>query len=112
MVMMGSARGAVHARNTRWGHHPAAREDEVVVGLTDFKEVTVQDDQSIDVSEFDHRMHAGIPLDGAGDVLTLWWNREVLQGRPKVARGERSVTMGLLVPVLLGAKSTPWRPLT
>lgn len=77
----------------------------MVVGVTDFKEVTVQDDHSIDFSEFDHRVHAGILLDGVGDVLTLWRNREVLQGRPKVTRGGRSATMVYSYPFCLAQRA-------
>ena len=47
-----------------------------------FLEVTVEANDELDLSSFDHREHAGVLLDGVGDALTLWRHREVLQGQP------------------------------
>ena len=70
-----------------------------------FVEVTVEGDADLDFSEFDHRAHAGVLLDGVGDTLTLWRNREVLQGRPKVLRGGRSATMVYSYPYTLARRA-------
>ena len=59
----------------------------------DFLEVTVEGSETLDLSGFDHRKHAGVLLDGVGDAYLLWSNREVLQGRPKQAKGAQSATM-------------------
>ena len=64
-----------------------------LVGLKDFLEVTVQDNGSMDVSAFDVDKHAGILLDGVGDVQMLADNRETLQGRAKEDTGGKSATM-------------------
>ena len=63
------------------------------MGLRDFLEVTVEGSETLDLSGFDHRRHAGVLLDGVGDAYLLWSNREVLQGRPKAAKGAQSATM-------------------
>ena len=63
------------------------------LGLPDFLEVTVEADAFLDFTDFDIRQHAGVLLDGVGDVETLKLNREVLQGRPKTAKAARSPTM-------------------
>ena len=52
-----------------------------------FLEITVENDTSLDLTDFDVREHAGVLLDGLGDVLALKQNREVLQGRPKACKG-------------------------
>ena len=70
-----------------------------------FVEVTVEGDAELDFSGFDHRAHAGVLLDGVGDTLTLWRNREVLQGRPKVLRGGRSATMVYSYPYTLARRA-------
>ena len=59
----------------------------------------------MDMSEFDHREHAGILLDGVADVMTLWRHREVLQGRPKPQRGGRSNTMVYSYPYTLAKRA-------
>ena len=64
-----------------------------VLGLSELLEVTVEDDLFLDLTDFDIRRHAGVLLDGVGDVQTLKPNREVLQGRPKVCKAGRSPTM-------------------
>ena len=61
--------------------------------LSSFVEVTVEADAALDFSEFDHRRHCAVLLDGVGDVEVLWTHREILQGRPKATRGGRSATM-------------------
>ena len=76
-----------------------------VLGLPHYLEVTVEDDESLDFSKFDHREHGGILLDGVGDVKTLWRNREVLQGRPKPMRGGRSATMVYSYPYTLARRA-------
>ena len=64
-----------------------------VLGLPSFLEVTVEADEALDFSEYDHRRHSGVLLDGIGDAALLWRHRESLQGRPKATRGGRSATM-------------------
>ena len=55
--------------------------------LPGYIEVTVEGDDHLDFSEYVHNKHAGVLLDGVGDVLTLKRNREVLQGRAKPCKG-------------------------
>ena len=49
-----------------------------------FLELTVEDNEHLDMADFDYGCHAGLLLDGVGDVLFLNKNREALQGRAKV----------------------------
>ena len=65
----------------------------LVLGVTDYLEVTVEDNPNLDFSDFDHRKHAGVLLDGVADTMILKHNREVLQGRPKLCKGGQSATM-------------------
>ena len=73
--------------------------------LPAFVEVTVEGDQCLDFSAYDHRVHAGVLLDGVGDTLTLWKHREVLQGRPKITRGGKSATMMYAYPFTLARRA-------
>jgi len=57
-----------------------------------FLEVTVEDNEVLDLADFDRRFHAGVILDGVGDALILKRNRESLQGRPKASKGAKSAT--------------------
>lgn len=61
--------------------------------LPGYLEVTVEHSERLDMSEFDHRAHAGVLLDGVGDAMLLHENKEMLQGRPKVCKGAQSPTM-------------------
>ena len=63
------------------------------LGLSDFLEITVQGNASLDLSDFDVTKHAGILLDGVGDVQMIADHRETLQGRAKVDTGGISPTM-------------------
>ena len=58
-----------------------------------YLEVTVENNEHLDFSDFDVRHHAGVLLDGVGDALILKKNREALQGRAKQAKGAQSATM-------------------
>ena len=69
--------------------------------LEGYLEVTVEDDGHIDFSRFDVVRHAGVLLDGIGDVLLLKQHRESLQGRPKLLFGGRSQTMRYAYPFTL-----------
>ena len=69
-----------------------------VVGTPSFLEVTVENDDNLDLSRFDHRKHAGVIFDGVGDALALWHHRETMQGRPKACCGGRSATMVYAYP--------------
>ena len=62
------------------------------LGLHSFAEVTVEEDQHLDVSDFALERDAGILLDGLADVAILSKHREALQGRPKAAKAARSAT--------------------
>ena len=64
-----------------------------LLGLEAFAEVAVEGDTFLDLTDFDLRRHAGVLLDGIGDVGVLKANREVLQGRPKACKAARSPTM-------------------
>ena len=64
-----------------------------VLGVSGFLEVTVEGDASLDLSEFSLADHAGVLLDGIGDVMMLKAHREALQGRAKKCRGGKSATM-------------------
>ena len=59
----------------------------VVLRVPGFVEITVETDEDLDLSSYDHRAHAGILLDGVGDTLTLWRRCEMLQGRPTKCGG-------------------------
>jgi len=72
-----------------------------ILGVRGYVEVTVEGDEHFDMSEFDHRKHAGVLLDGVGDALLLKKNREMLQGRPKVCKGGKSATMKYAYPFTL-----------
>ena len=63
-----------------------------VLGVTGFLEITVEMQPTLDFSEFNRKEHAGVLLDGVGDVLILKANREALQGRPKMQKGGQSAT--------------------
>lgn len=62
------------------------------LGVASYIEVTVENDDSMDLADFDRRRHSGVLLDGVGDVLFLKRNREALQGRSKAVKGARSAT--------------------
>ena len=64
-----------------------------VLGLSDFLEVTVQGNSCLDLSAFDVQQHAGILLDGVGDLEMIADHRETLQGRAKADTGGLSPTM-------------------
>ena len=51
------------------------------LGVNGFLEVTVEGSPHLDLTGFDHRVHSGVLLDGAGDAFFLRTHREVLQGR-------------------------------
>ena len=76
-----------------------------VVGAPGFVEVTVESDEELDFSGFNHRAHAGVLLDGVGDACTLLRRREVLQGRPKKCQGGRSATMMYAYPYTLARRA-------
>ena len=73
-------------------------------GLSEYLEITVEDDGHIDFSELDPDKHAGVLLDGLGDLLLLKRNRETLQGRPTVLKGGRSQTMRYAYPFTLARR--------
>jgi len=64
-----------------------------ILSVSDFVEVTVGDNGSLDLSDFNIEMHGGILLDGVGDAQMLADHRETLQGRAKEDRGGKSSTM-------------------
>ena len=76
-----------------------------VLSVAEFLEVAVDDDPELDFSDFDHRRHAGVLLDGVGDALMLWRRREVLQGRAKVCHGGKSTTMMYAYPYTLARRA-------
>lgn len=73
----------------------------LMLGLSTYKEVTVEGDDALDLSEFNLAVHAGVLLDGVGDALMLHQHREALQGRAKENRGGRSATMMYAYPFTL-----------
>ena len=83
-----------------------------VLGLTDeqtkknnaglpYVEVTVEESTELDLGDYDLCCHAGVLLDGVGDVRFLKRHREMLQGRPKVCKGGKSGTMMYAYPFTL-----------
>ena len=62
------------------------------LGVKGFMEVTVEGSPHLDMGGFDHRLHAGVLLDGVGDTKFLKHHREVLQGRAKQCKGGQSAT--------------------
>ena len=75
------------------------------LGLKEYLEVTVEDDGHMDFSDLDPEKHAGVLLDGLGDVELLKKNRESLQGRPKELKGARSQTMRFAYPYTLARRA-------
>jgi hypothetical protein len=73
----------------------------LLLGLASFKEITVEGDSALDLSEFDVARDAGVNLDGVGDAAFLHYHRESLQGRAKESRGGRSTTMMYAYPYTL-----------
>ena len=71
------------------------------LGLKTFKEITVEDDGNLDLSNFDIDTDAGVLLDGVGDALMLHNHRESLQGRMKEGIGGKSNTMMYAYPFTL-----------
>ena len=67
----------------------------------EFLELTVEDNEHLDMSDFDYARHSGLLLDGVGDVLFLKKNREALQGRAKACKGGMSATMLYSYPFTL-----------
>ena len=63
------------------------------VDLPGYLEITVEDDDHFDMSDFRVNEHVGVLLDGVGDAKILKRQRETLQGRPKPIKGGRSTTM-------------------
>ena len=75
------------------------------LGLSEYLEITVEDDGHIDFSELDPDKHAGVLLDGLGDLLLLKRNRETLQERQQVLKGGRSQTMRYAYPFTLARRA-------
>ena len=75
------------------------------MGVPDFDEITVEGSDFIDFSNYDLRCHCGVILDGVGDAYLLYYNRETLQGRPKVGRGGKSATMMYSYPFSLSNRA-------
>ena len=73
----------------------------LLVGVNDYKEVTVEADEALDLSEFCVAQDAVVLLDGVGDAMFLHRHREALQGRAKESRGGRSATMMYAYPFTL-----------
>lgn len=63
-----------------------------MVDVPSFLEITVEENPSLDLADYDAREHAGVLLDGVGDALILKKNRESLQGRSKLTKGGQSAT--------------------
>ena len=72
-----------------------------LLNVPTYLEITVEGNDFLDFSDYDHRSHAGVLLDGVGDALVLKANRELLQGRPKIAKGGQSGTMIYSYPFTL-----------
>ena len=69
-----------------------------------YLEVTVENNEHLDLSEFDIRFHGGVLLDGVGDALILKKNREALPGQ-----GSQGRTVGnndVFLQVHLGSASS------
>ena len=49
------------------------------LGVPHFLEVTVEESEQMDLTDFDRRVHAGVNLDGVGDALFLKRSRESLR---------------------------------
>lgn len=67
------------------------------LGLHGYVEVTVEDSEAMDLADFDRRLHSGVLLDGVGDALFLKRNREALQGRPKIVKGDECLFLQLFL---------------
>lgn len=49
-------------------------------GLSDYEEITVEEDATLDFSNFDLTTQAGVVLDGVADAKIIKKHREALQG--------------------------------
>ena len=76
-----------------------------ILGVASFLEVTVQTDETMDLTDFDVDAHSGVLFDGVGDSLFLWRRREELQGRCKVSKGGRSATMMYAYPITFARRA-------
>ena len=70
-------------------------------GLSDYEEITVEEDATLDFSNFDLTTQAGVVLDGVADAKIIKKHREALQGRTKVCKGGKSTTMMYAYPYAL-----------
>lgn len=75
------------------------------LALPTFLEITVEGNDTLDLSDFDHTSHGGILLDGVGDAYFLHRHREVLQGRAKKCKGGQSATMVYSYPYTLSRRA-------
>ena len=76
-----------------------------VLAAPGYLEIAVESDEELHVTNYDHRRHAGLLLDGVGDALTLWRRREMLQGRPAKYYGGKSATMIYSYPFTLARRA-------
>ena len=76
-----------------------------LLGLQGYLEVTVESNDFLDFSDYDHRFHSGVLLDGVGDTFTLFRYREILQGRPKKSKGGQSGTQMYAYPFTLSRRA-------
>ena len=81
------------------------RQIATLLGLPGFLEITVEGCDTLDFSDFNHSLHAGVLLDGVGDAYLLHANREVLQGRTKKCKGGQSATMVYSYPYTLARRA-------
>ena len=65
----------------------------------------MEDNSSLDLSDFDVKNHVGVLLDGVSDSLILKKHRGTLQGRPKVLKGAKSATMKHAYPFTVCRKA-------
>ena len=67
-----------------------------------YLEVTVENNEHLDSSDFDVRCHGGALLDGVGDALILKKNREALHGAGEASQGRAVGHDDVLVQVHAG----------
>ena len=61
----------------------------------------MEEDATLDFSNFDLTTQAGVVLDGVADAKIIKKHREALQGRTKVCKGRKSTTMMYAYPYAL-----------
>ena len=80
--------GSTGVGNSELARHVHRERMGGILRLRCFLEVTIEESNNKDMSEFNEPFHNGVLLDGVADSESLAQNREVLQGRAKATKGD------------------------